>query len=139
MSSAPAPNAPATVPATVPAGLTCSAVIDPTGYKNGPLTARQQIADLESMELVDGLVNLSDGTPSADDTIILDTAALDLENYSGNQLADDAAQFATDEQGFDPSGPVDVSYGQPVLNDILALIKDCPGAARLGITQLNGN
>jgi hypothetical protein len=31
-----------------------------------------------------------------------------------------------------PSGPVDVSYGQPLENDILALQRDCPQGTILG-------
>jgi hypothetical protein len=37
-----------------------------------------------------------------------------------------------------PSGPVDVSYGQPLENDILALQRDCPQGTILGTQWRNG-
>jgi len=118
--------------------LTCSTVVDPggNGLAGTNLTAQHVIADLETMLLVDGIKNLEPGgTPSNDDATILEAAALDLENYSGTQLADDASQFASDEQSYNPSGPVDDTYATAVQADIRALVKDCPGAAAEGIKQ----
>lgn len=88
------------------------------------------------MLLVDGIKNIEPGgTPSNDDTTILEAAALDLENYSGTQLANDASQFVSDEQNYNPSGPVDDTYASAVQADIRTLLKDCPGAAAEGIRQ----
>jgi len=112
--------------------LTCSTVVDP-GVN---LTAQHVIADLETMLLVDGIKNIEPGgTPSVDDTGILDTAALDLANYSGTQLANDASQFVSDEQNYNPSSPVDDTYASAVQADIRTLLKDCPRAAAEGIRQ----
>jgi hypothetical protein len=36
-----------------------------------------------------------------------------------NKLGSDAAQFTSDEQSYNPDGPVDVSYGKPLISDIL--------------------
>jgi hypothetical protein len=63
-------------PSPAPAGLSCNTVVDPTGWSNGPLTANQEIANLVSMLLADGIVNISAGTPSSQDTTILVGAAL---------------------------------------------------------------
>jgi predicted small lipoprotein YifL len=118
--------------------LTCSTVVDQggNGLTGTNLTAQHVIADLETMLLADGIRNLEPGgTPSADDATILDATALDLENYSGTQLANDASQFVSDEQNYDPSGPVDDTYATVVQADIRALLKDCPGAAAEGIKQ----
>jgi hypothetical protein len=64
---------------------------------------------------------------------------LDLENHSGSKPSADAEQFAQDEQSYDPSGPVDVSYGQPLESDINALQRDCPKGMILGIQWRNGD
>jgi hypothetical protein len=90
------------------------------------------------MLLTDGLTNILNGTPSSDDTNILDTVGQELENYSGSKLSADAEQFAQDEQSYDPSGPVDVSYGQPLESDIPALQRDCPQGTILGTKWRNG-
>jgi len=112
--------------------LTCDTVVDPTGYSNGPLTANLAVAFLTDMELTDGVANLPAGAPTSADSNILDTMATNLQNYSGNQLSADAAQFSEDEQSYDPDGPVDTSYAQPLLQDIIALEKDCPKGTTLG-------
>jgi hypothetical protein len=39
------------------------------------------------MLLTDGLTNILNGTPSSDDTSILDTVGQELENYSGSKLS----------------------------------------------------
>jgi hypothetical protein len=128
-----APAAPADSPAApVSSALTCSTVLDPSGYKNGPLTTNIAIAFLTDMELTDGVANIPAGTPSSADTNILDTMVTELENYSGNQLSTDAAQFSQDEQGYNPDGPVDTSYAQPLVQDISALERDCPQGAEMG-------
>lgn len=62
------------------------------------------------MLLVDGTANIAAGTPSSQDTAVLDAAAVDLENYSGSKLAGDAATFVSDEKSYAPDGPVDTSY-----------------------------
>ena len=59
----------------------------------------QVISYLEAMLLADGIRNIPIGTPSTQDTAILSSAQLDLENYHGDKLADDSEQFAQDEQG----------------------------------------
>jgi hypothetical protein len=88
------------------------------------------------MLLIDGIRNIEpSGTPSSDDASILDAAALDLENYSGTRLADDASQFVSDEQSYNPSGPVDSSYASAVQRDIRHLLRDCPGAMAEGIRK----
>lgn len=50
-----------------------------------------------------GIANIQRGTPSADDTTILDDAENVLLNYSqDNKLGLDAAQFTSDEQSYNP-------------------------------------
>jgi hypothetical protein len=127
------PAAPAASPvAPVSSTLTCTSVLDPTGYKNGPLTTNIAVAYLTDMELTDGVANIPAGTPSSDDTNILDSVAMELENYSGNQLSTDAEQFSQDEQSYNPDGPVDTSYAQPLDQDIIALERDCPQGTTMG-------
>jgi hypothetical protein len=127
-SAAPA-NGPA-VPVTN--ALTCATVVDSTGYQNGPLTTNIAVAFLTDMELTDGVASIPAGTPSSDDTNILNTMATELANYSGSQLSTDAEQFSQDEQGYNPDGPVDTSYAQPLDQDIIALERDCPQGTTLG-------
>lgn len=119
-------------PAPVSNALACSTVLDPTGYNNGPLATNIAIAYLTDMELTDGVANIPAGTPSSADTNILDSMATELENYSGNKLSADAEQFSEDEQDYNPDSPVDTSYAQPLLQDIIALEKDCPQGTVLG-------
>jgi hypothetical protein len=127
------PAAPVASPvAPVSDSLACGTVVDATGYKNGPLTTNLAVAFLTDMELTDGVANIPAGTPSSADTNILDSTATELENYSGNKLSDDAEQFSEDEQGYNPDGPVDISYAQPLFQDILTLEKDCPQGTTLG-------
>lgn len=134
---APSPSATADLPGSDV--LSCSTVVDDTGWNNGPLTAQRMIADLIAMDITDGLVNLPSGTPSHDDVQMLDDAGQVLMNYgTGNQLGLDAAQFVSDEQAYSPDGPVDASHGKPLLDDILALQKDCPGAASQATSMLKG-
>src|ERR1035438_9484249 len=112
-------------------GLSCSTVVDQggSGLAGTNLTAQHVIANLEALLLIDGIRNIEPGgTPSADDATILDAAALDLEHYSGTQIASDASQFASDEQSYDPSGSVDGTYATAVQADIRTLLRDCPGA-----------
>jgi hypothetical protein len=65
-----------------------------------------------------------------------------MENYSGNQLATDAGQFASDQQSYSQPGPAggpqNTAYALPLDKDILQLVKDCPGAYALGQKMLNG-
>lgn len=108
--------------APAPATLACS-----TAVSNGSLTAQKVIADLEAMLLIDGIKNIvPGGTSSTDDASILDNAAIDLANYSGSQLANDASQFVSDEQSYNPSGAVDGAYATAVLRDIRHLLRTAP-------------
>jgi hypothetical protein len=52
------------------------------GFKASSLTAQDIIAYLEAMMLADGVVNVSTGVPSAEDTTILNGAWLDLETIT---------------------------------------------------------
>jgi len=83
-------------------------------------------------ELTDGPVNIPAGTPSSDDTNILDTMATGPGSYSGNQLSTDAEQYSQDEQDYNPDGTVDTAYAQPLMQDIIALERDCPQGAEMG-------
>jgi hypothetical protein len=78
---------------------------EPHPYENGPLTVNVAVAFLTDMLLTDGLTNILNGTPSSDDTNILDTVGQELENYSGSKLSADAEQFAHDEQSYDRPAP----------------------------------
>jgi excisionase family DNA binding protein len=144
--AAPSPS-PLASAAYVPYGqvLTCTAVVDTDPSMNGlspsglraqgfnpsALTAEQIIGLLEAMTETDGLVNITQGTPTSTDTTILDAADQDLLNYStSNQLGTDADQFASDEQSYDPDGPVNISYASALLADIRALMGDCPQALK---------
>src|SRR5215471_11027224 len=124
--------------ASTASALTCSTVVDQGGseLRGHNLTAQHVIADLKTMLLIDGIRNIEpSGTPSTDDATILDAATLDLENYSGTKLANDASQFVSDEQSYNPSGPVDGSYASAVQRDIRHLLRDCPGAMAEGIKK----
>lgn len=119
---------------------TCSTVLDPTGYNNGPLDVNRAIGFLTAMLLFDGIGNITDGTPSADDAQILDNMAAEFGGIGqGDKLADDASQFASDEQSYDPDNPssVDLAYAHPLISDILALQRDCPAGEQLGIQMLH--
>lgn len=120
--------------------MTCSTVVDSdpsmVGLKGSSLTAEQIISYLEALMLADGVVNIPAGTPSQTDTTILDAAKMDLENYHGDQLADDAEQFGQDEESYNPDGPPDTSYASALTSDIAALMKDCPGAAKEALNVL---
>lgn len=77
------------------------------------VTAQQVISGLEAVNVA---------SPAS--VPVLNTAATDLENYSGTRLANDAANFAADEGLSDvPPQPVNVSAVQ---TDITALKNDCP-------------
>jgi len=121
--------------------LTCSTVVDDTGYKNGPLTELRAIAFLDAVLGAD-LVNVTSGNASNSDLRLLDAMASDMENYHGSKLSDDAEQFYSDEQSYNPGGtdfgPEDTSYATAMEGDILTLDKDCPGAVSLGKQMLNG-
>ena len=58
--------------------------------------------------------------------------AADRRNEQKLPLSDDAQAFAVAEENYDPDGPVDTSYAQPMSGDILALERDCPAGMRLG-------
>lgn len=73
-------------------------------------------------------MNLSAGNVNSTAAAILDGAEQDLMNYHLDKLADDAAQFASDEQSYSPDGPVETSYWSSLQSDIFALGKDCPKA-----------
>jgi hypothetical protein len=91
--------------------LYCNTVVD-----SGPpsVTAQKVISGLRAVDVT---------SPAS--VPFLDTAALDLANYSGTRLANDAANFVTDEGSSDvPPQPVNVSAVQA---DITALESDCPG------------
>ena len=158
--STPAAAAPATTkPATPPAAqapapqpdtgttdgslLACGTVVDTdpssSGFKSatGSLTEVQVISYLRAMLLADGIRNIPIGTPSSQDTTILSGAQLDLENYHGDNLADDSEQFAQDEQGYNPSGPIDTTYGNVLISDITTLGKDCPASLKMALHILH--
>lgn len=112
--------------------LTCGRVVDPTGYKGGPLTTNLAIASLTEMQLTAGPAIIPRGTPSGTVTSTLDTMAVELMGYSGNRLSEDAQAFAVAELTYNPDGPVDASYARPLDQDIVALQRDCPDGTRLG-------
>jgi len=112
--------------------LQCGSVLDPTGYKNGPLTTDLVVASLTQMQLAGGTVRIPRGRPTSSDTSTLDTMSVELMGYAGNKLSDDAEAFAVAEFNYDPEGPVDDSYARPLEADIRALESDCPEGARLG-------
>jgi hypothetical protein len=121
--------------------LACSTVIDDTGYKNGPLTEVRGIAILSAI-LTTAALDLNGGTLSDSVLTAMGGMALDMENYSGSQLADDAAQYASDEQEYAQPGPSgdanNTAFALPLEKDILQLVKDCPRAYALGQKMLNG-
>jgi len=112
--------------------LTCSTVVDSTGYRNGPLSVGLAIAELTDMQLTDGSVNLPRGRPSAADTGLLDTMSVELVGYSGSTLSADATAFVIAEDNYNPEGPVETAYARPLDDDIAALQRDCPAATALG-------
>ena len=119
--------------------LACGTVVDPdpatSGFTSatGTLTEVQVISYLEAMLLADGIRNIPAGTPSSQDSVILNGAQQDLENYHGDKLADASEQFAEDELSYQPSGPVHASYGSKLVSDITALIKDCPASVKMAL------
>ena len=122
--------------------LECSTVIDSTGWKNGPLTELRAIAFLAGYEThIAPAINA--GTLDDTELHTLGGLALDMKNYTGSQLSDDASQFASDEESYSqpgPSGgPQDTAYALPMLKDILQLVKDCPGAYSLSKQMFGGN
>jgi hypothetical protein len=103
------------------------------GFKGGSLIAEQIISYLEAMMLADGVKDIPSGTLTNADSTILTGAAMDLGNYSGNQLADDSEQYAQDAQGYTGlknGGSIDTSYASAVTADIGTQVKDCPASAR---------
>lgn len=123
--------------------LACGTVVDTdpssSGFKSatGSLTEVQVISYLQAMLLADGIRNIPIGTPSSQDTAILSGAQLDLENYHGDKLADDSEQFAQDEQGYNPSGPIDTTFGKALISDITTLGKDCPASLKMALHILH--
>lgn len=107
--------------------LTCGRVVDPTGYKQGPLTVNLAIASLTALPLTAG------GKPTSADADTLDTMAVELMGYSGTRLAADAQAFAVTEFNYNPDGPVDTAYARPLGQNIRALQRDCPSGLRLGL------
>ena len=112
--------------------LTCGSIVDTTGYNDGPLTTDLVVASLTEMQLAGGAASIPRGRPTGADTRTLDTMAVELMGYSGSRLADDAQAFAVAEENYNPDGPVDTSYAQPLDTDIVALERDCPGGMQLG-------
>ena len=113
--------------------LTCGRVVDPTGYKQGPLTANLAIASLTAMPLAAGTTGIAGGKPTSADVDTLDTMAVELMGYSGTRLAADAQAFAATEFNYNPDGPVDTAYAGPLVQNIRALQRDCPSGLRLGL------
>jgi hypothetical protein len=102
----------------------CSTVADP-----GPpsITVRQVISGLQA--LLPEWGSISAGDPSQYDTALLLTSEMDLDNYHGDQLAEDMGQFAQDEQnysGYWDNQIVDPSYADALKSDIETLRVDCP-------------
>ena len=112
--------------------LKCRSVVDSTGYKNGPLTTDLAIAFLTKLQLAADAASIPRGKPARGVTRTLDVMAVELVGYSGSRLSDDAQAFAVAEENYNPDGPVDISYAQPLSRDILALERDCPAGMRLG-------
>ena len=113
----------------------CSTVVDSDDSSSpfkvvadgGSMTAQDAIAYLEALTIAD-TVNLSAGDVNTTAAAVLDGARQDLMNYHLDKLADDAQQFADNEQSYNPVGPVDASQWSAVQSDILTLGKDCPKA-----------
>jgi hypothetical protein len=112
--------------------LKCRSVVDSTGYKNGPLTTDRAIASLTETQLAAGAASTPRGRPTRAVARTLDVMAVELMGYSGSKLSDDAQAFAVAEENYNPDGPVDTSYAQPMSRDILALERDCPAGMKLG-------
>ena len=132
---------PSSTPTLTTNPLACSTVIDSTGWANGPLTEVRAIAILSEYQ-IQLTPAIEAGTLDDSELTAMSGLGTDMENYSGNQLATDANQFASDEQSYDSPGPSgdteDTAYALPLEKDILALVKDCPGAQPLGQQMLNG-
>jgi hypothetical protein len=111
--------------------LNCGRVIDPTGYRHGPLTANRAIALLTESQLSGGAAAISTGTPSRAEISTLDLMAVELMGYSGNKLSDDAEAFATAELSYHPYSLIEAAYARPLDNDIAALERDCPDGMEL--------
>jgi hypothetical protein len=113
--------------------LHCGSIVDPAGYRQGPLTASLAVASLTAMPFAGGAAGAPGSKPTGADVTALDTIAVELMGYSGSRLADDAQAFAEAEVNYNPNGPVDVSYARPLGQAIRALQRDCPGGTRLGL------
>lgn len=113
--------------------LTCGRVVDPTGYKQGPLTANLAIASLTAIPPAGGAAGIAGGRPARAVARTLDIMAAELMGYSGSRLADDAQAFAVTEFNYNPAGPVDAAYARPLDQKIRALQRDCPRGLRLGL------
>lgn len=130
--------------AAVSNALRCDSVVDPTGYKQGPLTADLAVALLTDTKLTTdtrltaGVTGIPGGRPSSADARTLDTMAVELMGYSGSRLSGDAQAFAVSELNYDPGGPVDATYAQQLNADIVSLQRDCPDGARLGLRWKRG-
>lgn len=108
-----------TTPAVYGGPMYCSTVVD-----SGPprATAQRVINELAA-------IRPDLATPTHTNMALLNNAALDLANYSGTALSNDAAKFAADEanyNGTSGSGTVDISHAGAVRADITALRRDCP-------------
>jgi hypothetical protein len=112
--------------------LNCGRVVDPLGYRNGPLTVNRAIGLLTEMQLAGGAASIPRGRPSGTETSTLDLMATELMGYSGSKLSDDAESFAQAELNYNPDGPVATSYARPLDRDIAALERDCPDGMKLG-------
>lgn len=121
--------------------MSCTTVVDPAGYRNGPLDVNRAVAFLTVMLTEDGLVNIPAGTPSADDAQILDSMASVLTGPTpGSQLSTDAAQFSADELAYNPDNAASVNLAEahPLISDIEALQHDCPAGLKEGAQMIAG-
>lgn len=100
--------------------LTCDTIVDPGGSQ----TAGDVITDMDAMMLTDQAANVRVGA-GPDDATVLQAAAGALTGYTGSQLAADAAQFAADEQSYDPGSNPDNTYAAVVAEDVTDLANDC--------------
>jgi hypothetical protein len=130
-STAPPAPAPSAALASSPVPLTCQSPADPSGlYWKSGTTVQSVIADLLVMVTVDA-GNIASGNLSSDDSRVLSSAcgAFNSDGSGSGQLANDASNFASDEDNYaPPNGPTDTSYSQRLDDDIAALANDCPGA-----------
>lgn len=141
---APSPSESSAIPdtgATDSSLMGCGTVVDTdpssVGFKGSSLTAEQVISYLEALMLAGGIRDIPAGTLNNTETTILSGAAIDLENYHGDKLADDSEQFAQDEQSYNGADQVDTSYASAVTTDIDTLLKDCPASARNALKILH--